>query len=129
MHTLTKLNKTEQRALEACRDIRANARAGSPSTVALKWTKRGLAARVASVRYAGERIASAGGGNYDKRSHALAAALQWLGETPEQRRAVAMTGGAGVSCLASALAALGWHLEQVSDVRNVETYTLTLRPA
>lgn len=129
MYTLTKLNKTEQRALAACRDIRANACTGSPSTVVLKWTKRGLAARVASVRYAGERIASAGGGNYDKRSHALAAALMWLGETPEQRRAVALTGGAGVSCLTSALAALGWHLEQVGDGRNEEAYTLTHRPA
>lgn len=129
MNTLTKLNKTEQRALEACRDIRANACTGSPSAVVITWRKDRTWGRCPSVRYNGERIASATGCGYDKRSAALASALRWLGETPEQQRDIGGTACAGVGTLADALAKQGWHLERTYDGKNEEAYTLTHAPA
>lgn len=53
----------------------------------------------------GRVVGSAGGGGYDKQSHALAAAIERVAGIP-----VAHVGGAGVSAVAAAVAAAGWRL-------------------
>lgn len=112
-----RLSKSEKAAAEFC----ASAVRSGAADMGVQWSRAGHASAVGH----GDVLDRAGGGGYCKESTVLAGALRWLGETPEARRAVLMTGGFGVGSVMEALAAIGWTLEPTASGRDFQGYRVT----
>lgn len=71
----------------------------------------------------GRVVGSAGGGGYDKQSHALAAAIERVAGIK-----VAHVGGAGVSAVAAAVTAAGWRLVDSDTAARRDAIRAGVRP-
>lgn len=118
--TNNRFGKLESRALEYCERLQDTG--GDSLTV--EWRRNANGENVARIETWQGVAARASGCGYDKLSTVLAELLYWLGDTPEARRAIRLTGGAGESETIRALAAHGWHLECVARTKSTDRFTV-----
>lgn len=119
-----KLTTLEKRAQAMCQTIRAH----GAYTVEVEWNRSSTWGMCPRIQYHGETAARASGCGYCKHSAVLAEALCWLGETEEERHAIARTSGAGVSSVRDALARVGWTLETVAGGKTYDVHTVRRTP-
>ena len=112
-----RLSKSEKAAAAFCA---AAVRSGS-ADFGVQWSRAGHASAIGR----GDVLARAGGGGYCKESTVLAGALSFLGETPEARLGILMTGGCGVRSVMTMLAAIGWTVETTGRGRDFQGYRVT----
>ena len=119
---MKKMTTVEQRAKSHCERLKAH----NGGTIVIEWRKSAVWGSNPVIKNgSGEKICSVSGCGYCKHSTALANALQFMGETEEQRNAIARTGGAGVSSVVSALKECGWNLEAKSGSKTIDLHELT----
>lgn len=97
-----------------------------PARLALVWRKSKTWGHCPSLEtLSGERIAYAGGCDYDKESAALAAGLRFLGATGDEVAKIHAQGGRGLAPLVEALDGFGWILTKVHNGRTEDGFTVT----
>lgn len=117
-----KLTTTEKRAAAYCQALKTSG--GGP--VIVDWAKSATWGHNPRIfDHHGEKTTNVSGCGYCKHSTALADCLRFLGETPEEQRAIHRKGGAGVSAVVSALAEIGWTLTPTASGKGFDAYTLT----
>jgi hypothetical protein len=120
MKTKNKLTTLETRASNLCQSIRD----GLTTSVSVDWVKSREYGQNPRIYHHGEKCTTVSGCGYCKLSAALADVLQYLGNTEEQRLAIARTGGAGVSAVTCALAAAGWSFAPTASGRTYDVYSI-----
>lgn len=98
----TKLTRMEARAKAWCDRVKESP-IGEPSTFAVEWRKSRTWGRIAVIETNDGKAAEASGCGYNKESAALAQFLEYLGETEDERHAIAHNAGAGFASVARAL--------------------------
>lgn len=118
----TKLTAVEKRAKAFCEALKAQ----DGGSIMVEWRKSAMYGYNPVIcNYADEKVTNVSGCGYCKHSTALADCLQFLGETEEDRNAIARTGGAGVQVTIRALEAIGWHLVLTHSGKSFDCYTLS----
>ena len=122
MNTERKLTIVEARAKRHCERLKES----NGGTIVVDWRKsRTWGSNPVIENYEGEKLCSVSGCGYCKHSTALADVLQFLGETEEQRNAIARTGGAGVASVADALKVIGWRMEFKAGTKTSDVHELS----
>lgn len=126
----TKLTRMETRAQAWCERVKESD-IGEPSTFAVEWRRSRTWGRIAVIETHEGKAAEASGCGYNKESAALAQFLEYLGETEDERRAIARNAGAGFSSVACALtfperagSTRCYELTAVHEGTNVTVYSI-----
>lgn len=119
-----RLTRAEKAAQWMCADFRAKYEPGDGPLIVVKWAKSRTWGKCPRITYQGETVAHASGCGYDKLSTVLANALQYLGRSDDERRAIASTYGAGVSSVKAALLRNGWDLREGYCDSDTDVYSL-----
>lgn len=122
MSTKRKLTTCEQRAKVYCENLRQF----QGGQIHIEWKKsRTWGNNPVIENHYGEKCCNVSGCGYCKESTALADVLQFLGETDEERNAIARTGGAGVSSVEHELNKIGWSLKSIARPKTADVYQLS----
>lgn len=119
-----RLTTVERRALDMCRSIQEWGKA----SFAVEWKHSRVWGKCPSILWRGEKVSHASGCGYCKHSACLAAALQFMANTVDGRRAIAITSGCGVPSVIRALDAAGWTLMHVAESQSSDCYEIRRKP-